>query len=994
MQSTTLSRASSSHSIPLQKRKSWRQLSYLPGLLIFTLSVFLSESVSIVAAQTIPERDVWPNQVMVLFEEGFEPASGAGKTGLVIFDAAGRTYGVNSVMPAFPTLNVAAAKRGLTPSGRMLQRVFTVHFGAGFDPEDVSAALARDPHVIFAEPRFIQRIAENTHARPTTPDDPFFSLQTHLARLQLPEAWDVVKSEQGSVLIAIVDGGTDWRHDDLFANVWTNPDEVDGNGIDDDLNGFIDDIHGWNFTNDSPDPTGLTTTPLSAAHGTSVAGAAAAVSDNGLGVTGSSWNATFMAVNVSCVTEDTGICFSLSGVRYAALKGADVINASWGGGTRSETGQLVYNEARELGALVIAAGGNDGTNNDTTPFYPAGYDGVLSVGGTAKNSDLVVFNYGRTMDVFAPGIQINTTSQDNQYTSVSGTSFSAPLVTGIAALVKTWNPAFSVDELREQLRVTSDAIDDANPNLNGLLGRGRINAFRAVSESGSPAIRLTDWSFEDEDGNLDIRSGERVEITATFTNFLADASNLILELDSDDSFISFPSPPVMVGGLASGASVTVTLEFETAPNTPDNYALVIYTRATAGTYVDTADVIRLSANEAAIANHNSGALQVSITDECNIGYLEYQAQSPGVGFVARDAQNNARDLLFEGGLLVATGPDAVSDCVRGLTDGPIQNEDFVLKSGTFLEITRPGDFTAEQGKVEYVDTGAPSPLNISVLQESFVDTGPDHEDFIILKYTVSNQRATTISNLHVGLFLDWDVNPSDATKDVGRFDNVRQMGYVQDDANAPTVLVATKVLTKNAAISYRNVDNPSEIYDGFTEQEKWSFLSSGVQNPDLGPTDVSQMTGAGPYTIDPGGSIEVAFVILSGKNLTDLQQNADNAQVLWDDILTPVANEEPIEHTLYVSALRPVFPNPAVPPTTFIYDVAKPSHVALSIYDLLGRKVRTFATEFKNSGVHTTLWDGADQAGQRVASGLYLVHMVSQGTSISFSQTQRFVVIR
>ena len=207
----------------------------------------------------------------------------------------------------------------------------------------MAAVLSADPSVEYAEPVPVFRttgpdfLAEPAPpgARPTAPraapNDPQAAVVNYLAQLDAFSAWDVVKGQQGDVLVAIVDGGTDWRHPDLAANVWTNEDEIPDNGVDDDNNGFVDDLHGWNFPRDEPDPTGLEDTPLNAQHGTAVAGVAAAVTDNNQGIPSISWNVPFMAINAGGF-EDNAIPgnFGYGGIVYAAENGADIINASWG----------------------------------------------------------------------------------------------------------------------------------------------------------------------------------------------------------------------------------------------------------------------------------------------------------------------------------------------------------------------------------------------------------------------------------------------------------------------------------------------------------------------------------------------------------------------------------------------------------------------------------------------------------------------------------------
>ena len=326
------------------------------------------------------------------------------------------------------------------------------------------------------------------------------------------------------VVIAITDFGGDWRHEDLLANVWTNANEIPGNGRDDDNNGFIDDVHGVNLRN-GDDTDNDPDNPGGNPHGTQVAGAASAVTDNSAGVAGAAWNARLMHIR--------GF---YQGILYAAANGADIINASWISPEFSGMGRTpaqVLDLATDMGALVVTAAANDGRNIDDFVYYPPSHPRVLAVGATAKDSRIKAkfSNYGKGVDVFAPGVDIVTTAPDGKYTlSIEGTSFASPLVSGVAALVKTRYPNISPDALREQIRLSSENMDAENPAYAGLLGRGYINAEAALQTPVLPAIRVKRWSWTDADGDSQITSGEEVTIMATMVNYLADARQLSVGL--------------------------------------------------------------------------------------------------------------------------------------------------------------------------------------------------------------------------------------------------------------------------------------------------------------------------------------------------------------------------------------------------------------------------------------------------------------------------------
>ena len=187
-----------------------------------------------------------------------------GKSGVTAFDRKAAKYGVQSIEKAFPSLDVIVTHRMLSPAGEALRRVFVVRYGSPHSPAKVARDLATVPEVSYAEPLPIMAtLGDVAGDEPNgggfsqvDPNDQFFPNQIHLARMNFPAAWGVVKGQDSTVVIAIVDGGTNWRHPDLEGNVWSNPNEIPDNGTDDDGNGFIDDVHGWDFNEGGPDPSG------------------------------------------------------------------------------------------------------------------------------------------------------------------------------------------------------------------------------------------------------------------------------------------------------------------------------------------------------------------------------------------------------------------------------------------------------------------------------------------------------------------------------------------------------------------------------------------------------------------------------------------------------------------------------------------------------------------------------------------------------------------
>ena len=549
-------------------------------------------------------------------------AYGGSKTGLTAFDRRAASFEVYRIARAFALLDHVEPTPKTAMNLASLRHTYHVRYRADVEPPTVARALAGLSGVVYAEPVPMYYLSDPGMNQPTYPNDSLFSAQTHLKQLRLPEAWDVVKSVDGNpqVVIAIVDGGADWRHPDLEPNVWTNEDEIPGNSIDDDNNGFIDDIHGVNFANEDShnnDPTGLPATPINARHGTAVAGVASAVTDNGIGIAGAAWNAKVMHINASCPTYDIAICSGYEGLMYAAANGAAIVNASWSGDISGHSQdhlrhvRQTLNLVTDMGMLVVTSSGNSSQSIDMHTYYPARHPRVLSIGATHKASRRIAdfSNIGRTVGAFAPGVDINLPVPGNRYEVDSGTSFASPLAAGVAALVKTRFPNLGPDALREQVRMASDNIDAENPGYVGNMGRGYVNALASVQAPTLPAVRLKRWSWTwtDRDGDDQITPGDTVTVNAAFVNHLADARQLSIGLAGLLSypFLDFTGTEVQISSLDSGDSVTVALPAMVASDIPQNSYVRLLTRIRYGNAEDTPDRISFILNNSIESIHTA-----------------------------------------------------------------------------------------------------------------------------------------------------------------------------------------------------------------------------------------------------------------------------------------------------------------------------------------------------------------------------------------------------
>ena len=351
----------------------------------------------------------------------------------------------------------------------------------GVDRDKAIKTLQALPIVEYAEPDYVLHPA-------ATPNDEFFSVMWGLhntgqtiqgnpgvadADIDAPQAWDTFTGD-ASFIVAIIDTGTQYSHPDLNDNIWSNTDEIGANGVDDDGNGYVDDIRGWDFYSDDNDPDDTN------GHGTHTAGTVGAEGDNGIGVTGVNWQCSLMALRFlgpqGGFTSD-----AIEAVSYAAANGAKVSNNSWGGGGFSSALRDAIANAGASGHVFVAAAGNNGANNDASPFYPASYnvDTIISVAATNNQDGLASFsNYGSSsVDIGAPGVDIGSTYSGSNYVYLSGTSMACPHVAGVVALVYASNPGWSAGEVID--RVLSTARPVASLNGKTVTG-GMVNAAAAL----------------------------------------------------------------------------------------------------------------------------------------------------------------------------------------------------------------------------------------------------------------------------------------------------------------------------------------------------------------------------------------------------------------------------------------------------------------------------------------------------------------------------------
>ncbi|MCK5328357.1 MAG: S8 family serine peptidase, partial [Candidatus Latescibacteria bacterium] len=402
---------------------------------------------------------------------------------------------------------------------------------------DAVAAYNARPEVAYAEPNY------RVHAI-AMPDDPSFPLLWGLhntgqsggtpdADVDGPETWELETGDE-SVRIGVIDTGIDYNHPDLAANMWTNPGEIPGNEIDDDGNGYVDDVHGWDFCNDDNDPMD------DHFHGTHCAGTIAATGNNGIGVVGVNWTAKLVALKFLDSQGGGWTTDAIEAVEYATMMGIRVTSNSWGGGAYSQAMCDAIEAAGAAGALFVAAAGNEGTNNDVAPHYPSSYNlpNVISVAATDDEDGLAGFScYGATsVDLGAPGVSIYSTMPGNTYGYLNGTSMATPHVSGVVGLCLARSPYSSTSEIKAAILSGTDPV--ASLAGNTVTG-GRLNAVDALNELTPPWLSEAPTS-----GTVAPHGSAEVVVKARAAGLVADSTYtariLVSSNDPDEPVVTVP----------------------------------------------------------------------------------------------------------------------------------------------------------------------------------------------------------------------------------------------------------------------------------------------------------------------------------------------------------------------------------------------------------------------------------------------------------------------
>lgn len=1044
----------------------------------------------------------------------FRTEDGVVVTGLSSFDALAAQYRIVDLEHMHPYVKVPT----WNDNGVYLQNIYRIKLDSDAMMDAALEALAKDANLLWAEFETINR-------EKWVPNDPMLVNQYVHNRIRSFDAWDYTLGSY-DILLAIADSGVKWNHPDLRGNIWVNPAESPGmtinwtagtisggNGVDAGEGGNkIDDLLGYDFFSNDNNPY---QNWANNDHGTHVAGCAAAVGDNGIGVIGTSPLVSILSCKgASNTSNSTGISAGYDQIKYAAEIGADIVNASWGGPGSGAYPNSIVNYATALGCLVVTAAGNANTEHTTSyQDYPADATAALCVAATGPSDLKADFSdYGAPIDISAPGSGIQSTIiQSDGYAAYDGTSMASPIVAGVAALVKSVNPELTAAQLRQRLMDTADYIYDLNPDYEGKLGSGRVNAFAAAMFDKIPNITVEEFLVTEHQGDGDgiPNPGEVLRLEVSLNNYMdpytgltwLTGENVQARLRCSYPGISVQDSVASYGTLTAGSTMwnfTSPFTFSTVGTMPSEpIPFELFVTANPGyefPYHATIPInISLSLIQAGWPYNVGGASSSSpilynldndpdlevifgtpsghvhaVKDNnsnTNIAGFPVSVGAAVIGSVAMADLNGNNEMDFAvctqannvvafnqdgqqifsmpaGGTLRA-GPvianliPSQSAKVIALTqtsilnvfnaDGTIMPNFPVTLGGAILAPPAVADLNGDgnleiltislQGTLSAINplTGqniAGFPVTAAASQNAIaianLDADPQPEILVAAStnghlYAI-NHDGSTMFEKNIGQ----QIKSSAVVADVDNNGSqeiilISAQGQVfilnADGTNLPNMPISMGVAVECTPVVARfdNSDLAGIIF-GDTNGKVHSVRKDGTQSPNF------------PYTLGGNVKISAALADIDGDGDLDIAI-PDNAKFYVIDVKRPA---QEIEYACYMGSwnrsgniyqatpnadpstpgvqteLMGNYPNPFNPETTIRFNLQASGPVSLNIYNSRGQLVRSLVNSQLSSGAHSIVWNGLDETGRGVSSGIYYYRMQAG----SYTHTRKMVLVK
>ncbi|MDA3882675.1 MAG: S8 family serine peptidase [Bacteroidales bacterium] len=751
-----------------------------------------------------------------------------------------------------------------------LSLIYECEYTADIPIEQVLALFRNLPEIAYAEPLYLEQELY-------VPNDPKMSLQWIMNTCKIYQAWDIETGDE-NVVIGITDSGFDIDHIDLVNQIKYNIEDPI-NGYDDDFDGYVDNFRGWDFGNKDNNPD-----VADSDHGTWVAGISSAEPDNNFAIAGVGFNTKFLPIKVA--TDQGYITRGYEGVVYAADHDSDIINCSWGSeGTHSQYAQdVVTYVTYNRNALIVGAAGN--SNNDGV-FYPASYAGVLSVGAVVLGDEKWTStankgsNWNYFVDIVAPGSGFQTLQKNDGTITVSGgTSFASPIVSGVAALVKSYYPDITALELAERIRVTADDIYDisANQEYLHLLGSGRVNALNALNDSVSPSIRRTDFNVANRNGSYMFFPGDTLELYINFKNYLADATNIFVSVACENSYIAPINGTELFASFNSQEEKTTSepLLFEIVETLPPDVETFFKITYSGNDYFGF-EYFPVSFNPSHY-NFEINTIKSTATANSTIAHLE-PGKTDEYGLVYK---NNV-SCINEGGLLFSMSPNTVFARVKQKYDFSIvQFPEEVMSDSVDLLI-----YSAFENDMQ----------KLAIDQYIYAY---DDVDALFYEYRISQTTDSVFTDVYVGPYIDWLI--MNQTYNKMAFVDSLQLGYAYslDPWGIYSGIMPLHFhQTYFYAVDDANGLDSVYIKDGFSDEEihftltRNKFVAGNYEDGGM----VSSVSGTYIPELQPDSVAVIRFAFILGESLEEIVHTASQIKQNYiTDTSTPPTSLSIIEN--------------------------------------------------------------------------------------------------
>lgn len=759
-----------------------------------------------------------------------------------------------------------------------LTQIYILDFPSHISIYELSKLLNNTQLFDYVQPKFIFDSFRDQSTQ-LIPNDVDFTNQWYLQKINAPLAWDTYAGDTNTV-VAIVDGGQNWSNPDIQNYDINYADPIDG--IDNDGDGYIDNLVGWNTGDNNYDVTAYCGSCI---HGTSVAGVAAGKGNNSVGIAGVGFNIKFVPIKIA--NSSGQWVGGEAGIFYAAYKNLKIINCSWGSIYYNPVlNDVVQYATINKSALVISASGN-GLPTPQTKSYPAALENVIAVTGTNPSdeklgSTTTGSSYYKEVDISAPAENIYT-AYGNSFMSVgNGTSYAAPMVSGAAALISGGLPGITSLQIEAILKQKSfnNTLLPANANYWGKIGKGRLDINAALTSlTYGPYFHFNQRNYSSNNGTT-FGIGDTVFLTGNMFNVLEMSSaNTIGKLRTNSPFIQLVDSTFQIGAIPIFSSInnqSNPYRFIILPNCPENEIIEFEWVWEDGSYHNVQH-FSMIVNQSFL-NVTINNLHTSIGYRGRIGYMNEDA-NVGLGMQS----NTGFQHMLAGSFLIGKNSSIVSDASFSTAVVPFDN-DFQTLQSLQIDSTSSSQF---QARGAFTDAAlGTNGVGVNVYQKINAYNEYKKQNFIILNYEIQNITNDTLHSIYAGLNSYWNILNSQYFdySSIATYDSIRKLAYAYNPMNN-SKYAGIRLLSMDPATHYafnfNGAGGSISMQDGFSSQEKWDALSGNLTRKTSIAGQSSSLIGTGPLHIQPQGTANISFALIIGDDLASLQESADTAYQVY-----------------------------------------------------------------------------------------------------------------